>query len=407
MFAVTVCLTAFIAPYVAIMRIVADPGGAAQFTVTYQIQTYQTGQEAGIIQGIREYWSVLLGIPLNAITVTVYAVDRRRTVTVANSFITVTITTSSQRADACRTIMLQPQSTVGLNARLAETYPQVTIVFTSATDSLPYVAPTPAPPVVTTTVTTTTTPAPTPPTPAPTPPTPAPTPPTPTPPTPAPPPLMEACTPCDANVTNIVISTDCATITATTIDPCRYTLETVTFNEPSRLTTIGPHAFQDTYQLTGFSFPSSVTTLEPQAFQRSGLTSITIPTTITTIGSHIFYQSQLQSVTIQNNVIGQSMFQNCIMIETITIPATVTTVGIDAFRDCHLSYITILNNVIGENMFSYNFGGFTVMIPASISSIGDNAFLGDTSALLVFAQPSSFVPACASYGLNENQCESG
>lgn len=144
------------------------------------------------------------------------------------------------------------------------------------------------------------------------------------------------------------------------------TLETVTFAEGSRLTTIDYYAFGGCYMLKQITIPASVETLGDYAFiycdaletvtfaEGSRLTSIgggafydcnklkqiTIPASVTTLGKRAFSGcASLETVTFAEGsdlTIGDEAFEDCERLTSITIPDRVTSIGKDAFNDCWL-----------------------------------------------------------------------
>ena len=65
-------------------------------------------------------------------------------------------------------------------------------------------------------------------------------------------------------------------------------LTSVTFAQPSNLTTIGEDAFIEAKSLTTINLPDSLTSIGDNAFELTGLTSVTIPANVESIGSLAF-----------------------------------------------------------------------------------------------------------------------
>jgi len=164
------------------------------------------------------------------------------------------------------------------------------------------------------------------------------------------------------------------------------TIEKVTFEAGSALTSIGSSAFNGCSSLTSIKIPSGVTSIGSSAFYGcSSLTSIDIPDGVTSIGNSAFSGcSSLTSIEIPEGVtsIGNSAFSGCSSLTSIEIPEGVTSIGSNAFSSCSsLTSIEIPEGVtsIGYRAF-YNCSLLTsIEIPESLTSIGDSAFSGCSS----------------------------
>lgn len=101
---------------------------------------------------------------------------------------------------------------------------------------------------------------------------------------------------------------------------CEY-LQKVTFEQNSRVTSIGKYAFYNCYYLTSINLPGSVSSIGSFAFYNcSHLTSIVIPNGVLTIGNCAFAScASLTSVSIPKSVtiIGFQAFYNSFRIQTI------------------------------------------------------------------------------------------
>jgi hypothetical protein len=169
------------------------------------------------------------------------------------------------------------------------------------------------------------------------------------------------------NVTSIVIPASVQTIGTEAFWRC-FQLQSITFEDNSQLTTIGPAAF---YECTGLT------------------TGITIPASVTSIGDSAFNGcSTLPSVTFADGsllqAIGGAAFNNCSALTSIAIPASVTFIGLVAFQGCNnLANITFadgsLLQTIGDLAFNICSALTSITIPASVTSIGQDSFQGCTS----------------------------
>lgn len=168
---------------------------------------------------------------------------------------------------------------------------------------------------------------------------------------------------------------------------------------PNSVTSIGNSAFEGCFRLMGsLIIPNSVTSIGYAAFEGcSGLTgSLIIPNSVTTIGYHTFFQcSGLTSVSIPNSVIsiGQSAFYGCYSLTgNLTIPNSVISIDRYAFEGCYglTGDLTIPNSVtsIGYAAFCGCSGLTSVNIGNSVISIGDQAFR-DCSGLTYVSIPNS------------------
>ena len=154
-----------------------------------------------------------------------------------------------------------------------------------------------------------------------------------------------------------------------TIDGSNYNntvLQSVTFEQPSNITTIGSHAFNSCTKLESIVIPNSVTsmgtaafkgcisltdvrfqtnadgsvnleTIPTQCFRYCPFTSIEIPEGITTIGDEAFqFNLYLKTMKLPNTLttIGTHFLCDAKSITTLTIPASVTDIDGAAFHGC-------------------------------------------------------------------------
>lgn len=154
-----------------------------------------------------------------------------------------------------------------------------------------------------------------------------------------------------------------------TIDDSNYNntvLQSVTFEQPSNITTIGSYAFNSCTKLESIVIPNSVTsmgtaafkgcisltdvhfqtkedgtvnlkTIPTQCFRYCPFTSIEIPEGITTIGDEAFqFNLYLKTMKLPNTLttIGTHFLCDAKSITTLTIPASVTYIDGAAFHGC-------------------------------------------------------------------------
>jgi uncharacterized repeat protein (TIGR02543 family) len=113
---------------------------------------------------------------------------------------------------------------------------------------------------------------------------------------------------------------------------------------PDSITSVGPYAFEDDYQLTSASLPDSLVDIGDFAFLYTSIEDIVIPDSVTNVGQYSFYNDEertapLNSITLGDSVqtIGEEAFlaygwdANAPTVTTLTIPASVTSVGYAAF----------------------------------------------------------------------------
>ncbi len=157
---------------------------------------------------------------------------------------------------------------------------------------------------------------------------------------------------------------------------------------PDSVNSIGNYAFAQCSSLTGIIIPNSVLIINDSAFYScEKLESITIPASVTSISSYAFNNcTSLQSVTFAKDSkltqIGSSAFNNCPKIKSISFSecSLLTDIGISAFRDCtSLESVTFAEssslNIIKYSAFR-NCKQLTgsLFIPDSVTTIEDYAF---------------------------------
>ena len=120
-------------------------------------------------------------------------------------------------------------------------------------------------------------------------------------------------------------------------------LKSVTFEEGSRLVSIGAMAFADS-GLESIIIPSSVTTISYEAFANTNITTITIPRTVTIIDSYAFNGCRnLESVYINANIteLMDYTFQSCTSLKILSLPASLQTISSTALKGCNITQFMV------------------------------------------------------------------
>lgn len=107
----------------------------------------------------------------------------------------------------------------------------------------------------------------------------------------------------------------------------------ITFEEGSKLTTIGKSAFERCGVLS-MVIPEGVTEIGDYVFKNSGLTQITFEGVVTSIGKEAFSGTDLGSVSAPDvTTVKESAFSTCTSLTTVNMPK-LTTIGESAFQYC-------------------------------------------------------------------------
>lgn len=144
---------------------------------------------------------------------------------------------------------------------------------------------------------------------------------------------------------------------------------------PSSIIEIGERSFFDSgLESVTFAENAKLSTINYGAFEETNITSITIPDSVTDIGMCVFEDcSDLSCIIFGENskleTIGEYAFSYCAL-SSVSIPESVTTIGDFAFENCEFSNITIPKSVkeLGVGVF----GGCVNLSEISISS--DNKY---------------------------------
>ena len=111
------------------------------------------------------------------------------------------------------------------------------------------------------------------------------------------------------------------------------TLETIEFEENSKLTYLGSSVFENCFKLNNVVLPDGLTELSSSTFYDCrALTNVVLPNSLLKIGDDAFNKcTALKSIIIPNSVIefGRSVFRNCSALTSVYIPDSVLTVTAD------------------------------------------------------------------------------
>lgn len=150
--------------------------------------------------------------------------------------------------------------------------------------------------------------------------------------------------------------------------------------------------FENNTWLQDIDIPESVTDITDNCFNGCSFTSIALPTRMKSIGAHAFsLNDQLATVTMPQSLLtmGKGAFENCLSLSSIVIPDSLRVIPENAFNsDINLSSITWNNDVeeIGDYAFwamsFYSQTHITSLdFPASLKKIGEAAFGSDQNHL--------------------------
>ena len=161
-------------------------------------------------------------------------------------------------------------------------------------------------------------------------------------------------------------------------------LQSVTFENGCRISTIGANMFNQT-AISSIDLPETVTEIGAWAFLKTDLTSITLPEGIKTVGNQAFQEcEELVSAEVRGASIGEQAFMGCGKLETITMTDGGTSIGEEAFYNCMALK--------------------SVTIPDSVTSLGTNAFYMCTSMTdAVIGSGITAIPAKAFYNCENLQ----
>ena len=153
----------------------------------------------------------------------------------------------------------------------------------------------------------------------------------------------------------LVIGGETTTIQGTTFQGCTA-LNTVTFEDGNKVSSIGSSAFASCTSLASIDIPAAVTVIEQSTFNGCrNLTHFTMGDNVTSIGITAFYNTGLMSFTFPSALtsIGQSAFESSKLSGNLVLPNALTAIGTQAFANTQLTEVNI---------------------PATVTSIGQGAF---------------------------------
>lgn len=161
-----------------------------------------------------------------------------------------------------------------------------------------------------------------------------------------------------------------------------------TFNVPSGVTEIMPHAMSDVRYVGFVNLPKTLKKIDNNAFHYNYyLTDLIIPDSVTEIGEEAFMMmDKLTSVTFGKGIkeIPEGAFYECSALTEVEIPSYIETIGAEAFFGCPLTQVTFHEGLktIGQNAFAaYESGSgklTSVVFPDSLETIGGSAFAGQS-----------------------------
>jgi hypothetical protein len=200
-----------------------------------------------------------------------------------------------------------------------------------------------------------------------------------------------------AELKNAIIPDGLSGINQYTFSECSK-LESI--NIPSGIQSIGQYAFQSCSAMTAVTFEndSKLETIGDSSFQYcTSIKSLKIPKTVKTIGSNAFgqkfktdptqYVTSLTSLTFDSGsvleTIGGGAFKYASGITSVAIPNTVKTIGYEAFaHTSSLTSLTFGNNSVLETLANICFEWASIKsitFPKTLKTIGDGAFQSNHS----------------------------
>ena len=200
-----------------------------------------------------------------------------------------------------------------------------------------------------------------------------------------------------SNLGEITILSSISSIGDSAFENC-YNLSSLTFEQNSKLQTIGSNAFQNNSSLSYVAFPSSLTTIGQLGFYDCvQLSSIVFPAglVMSTIEYSVFsiftsdgeispYSINLISTTITH--IQEGAFRNRNVLANISLPNTLQSIGAQAFIRTHLG---------------------SVVFPSSLTTIGNAGFSQCRFLSTIVFSPGCLITDLDDYVFNNDEADDG
>lgn len=185
-------------------------------------------------------------------------------------------------------------------------------------------------------------------------------------------------------------------------------LETVIFEEGSKLKEIKSDAFAGCSKLNNIVLPNGLEVISSQAFMdATSLEYIDIPSSVKTIESRAFKGcSALQQVNLYEGLthISYNVFQDCTSLESIDIPSSVQSIEADAFRGASsLKHLYLKDDSRLEKINSNIINGTAIesfTVPNSVKEISTYGFNGATMLRDVEVKSNSVIMNVFSSGVS-------
>jgi len=132
-------------------------------------------------------------------------------------------------------------------------------------------------------------------------------------------------------------------------------LNSVVFEEGSKLNFIGKYAFYYCVNLKSIELPDNISSISEDTFKDSGLEKVKLPSSLKVIGERAFLGSHLTAV---------------------DFPETLTTIGYAAFENCNLTSVVLPESVtsVGGSAFNNNANLTDVELPSGLLALSDYMF---------------------------------